>query len=234
MEQEPDANPSLCRAEDARHQIAAGVRFILDHHGIRELSIIAHSWGSIRPRVSPVQIPALVNHLVLFGPMLGGRRVGTRKPPAAPAWRTVTLQDQWERFVEDVPANEAPVLARAHFEDWGERYPTARSARREDPTGPFTDILHAWHGELAYDPVLVRAPVAIIRGEWDGLISDEDARWLFDAFKASPIKRGVKISRATHLRHLEVMRLALYQESITFLKAGGIAPPLHIEDHHQS
>ena len=85
------------------------------------------------------------------------------------------------------------------------------------PTGPFTDILHAWHGDLAYDPALVQAPVAIIRGEWDGLIGDEDARWLFDAFTASPIKRDIKISRATHLMHLEAMRYALYRESIAFL-----------------
>ena len=45
-------------------------------------------------------------------------------------------------------------------------------------------------------------------------------------------KRDVKISCATHLMHLEAMRFALYQESITFLKAGDIAPPLHIR--HQS
>ena len=38
------------------------------------------------------------------------------------------------------------------------------------PTGPFTDILHAWHGNLAYDPALVQAPIAIVRGEWDGLL----------------------------------------------------------------
>jgi hypothetical protein len=41
----------------------------------------------------------------------------------------------------------------------------------------------------------VQAPVAIIRGEWDGLCGDEDARWLFDAFTAAPIKRDIKISR---------------------------------------
>jgi hypothetical protein len=85
------------------------------------------------------------------------------------------------------------------------------------PTGPFTDILHAWHGELAYDPALVQAPVAIIRGEWDGLSGDEDARWLFDALTAAPIKRDIKISRGTHLMHLETMRMALYKESVAFL-----------------
>jgi pimeloyl-ACP methyl ester carboxylesterase len=149
------------------------------------------------------------------------------KPPTAPAWRVVTLEDQWGRFVEDVPPGEPPVLSRLHFEEWGERYLDADpDSRRRDPpgvkipTGPFTDILHAWHGDLGYDPALVRAPVAIVRGEWDGLIPDEDARWLFDAFAASPLKRDIKISRATHLMHLEAMRFALYRESIAFLQAG--------------
>ena len=113
------------------------------------------------------------------------------------------------------------MLSRAHFDEWGERYldsdpdsRTRRSGGVKIPTGPFKTSSDAWHGELAYDPALVRAPVAIIRGEWDGLIPDEDARWLFDAFTASPIKRDIKIGRATHLMHLEAMRYALYRESI--------------------
>jgi hypothetical protein len=140
--------------------------------------------------------------------------------------RIVTVPDQWARFIEDVPASEAPVLDRAHFADWGERYLDCDAeARRRDPpgvkipTGPFADILAAWHGELAYDPGAVRAPVAIIRGAWDGLVTDDDARWLFDAFTAAPDKRDIKISRGTHLMHLETMRHALYEESIAFLNA---------------
>jgi len=124
-----------------------------------------------------------------------------------------------------------PVLSRAHFDDWGERYldsdPESRCrepAGVKIPTGPFLDILRAWHGELAYDPAEVQAPVAIIRGEWDGLIPDGDAAWLFDAFKASPIKRDIKVSRGTHLMHLEAMRYALYRESIAFLTSGDEAP----------
>lgn len=123
------------------------------------------------------------------------------------------------------------MLSRAHFDQWGERYLDSDSASRsrdpagvKTPTGPFTDILHAWHGQLSYDPALVQAPIAIVRGDWDGLIPDEDARWLFDAFSESPIKRDIKINRGTHLMHLEAMRYALYRESITFLMANDEAP----------
>jgi pimeloyl-ACP methyl ester carboxylesterase len=71
------------------------------------------------------------------------------------------------------------------------------------PLGPFSEIIKAWHGQLAYDPALVQAPIAIIRGEWDGLMLDDDARWLFNAFRQSPGKRDIKIARGTHLMHLD-------------------------------
>ncbi|MBV8538701.1 MAG: hypothetical protein JO128_24095, partial [Alphaproteobacteria bacterium] len=72
-------------------------------------------------------------------------------------------------------------------------------------------------GELAYDPGLIGAPVAIIRGEWDSLATDDGARRLFDALKGSPVRRDVKIARATHLMHLEENRFALYRETEAFL-----------------
>jgi pimeloyl-ACP methyl ester carboxylesterase len=231
MNEPADANPPLGRAGDASDQLEAAVRFILDQHGCSRLSLITHSWASMPACLFAGRHPALVDRLVLFGPI--SRRPPRRyeKPPGAPAWRIVTLEDQWARFIEDVPRDEPPVLSRAHFEDWGRRYldtdPESRirdPAGVKTPTGPFTDILRAWHGELAYDPGLVQAPVAIIRGEWDGLILDADAGWLFDAFKRSPIKRDIKISRGTHLMHLETMRYALYRESIAFLSAGDEAP----------
>jgi len=85
------------------------------------------------------------------------------------------------------------------------------------PSGAFRDIHDVWAGELAYDPARLRAPVAIVRGEWDGMCPDADARWLFDALSASPMRRDVKIGRATHLMHLEQNRFALYREAETFL-----------------
>jgi pimeloyl-ACP methyl ester carboxylesterase len=168
--------------------------------------------------------PELIDRWVLFGPI--ARRPPRRyeTAPSAQAWRIVTVEDQWKRFVEDVPPDASPVLSRKHFDEWGERYLDSDSQSRartpasvKVPLGPFNDILRAWHGDLPYDPGLVKAPVAIIRGEWDGIIPDEDARWLFDAFKTSPLKRDIKISHATHLMHLEMMRPALYRETNTFL-----------------
>jgi pimeloyl-ACP methyl ester carboxylesterase len=227
MAEPAEAHPSLCRAEDASRQIAAAARFILDHHASRRLSIIAHSWGTLPAARFAGDHPSLIDRLVLFGPIARRELRNQERPPAAPAWRVVTLEAQWARFVEDIPAGAPPVLSRVHFDEWGERYlDSDPDSRRRDPvgvqipTGPFNDIAHAWHGEFPYDPAKVQAPVAIIRGEWDGVVPDEDARWLFDAFTSSPNKRDIKIGRATHLMHLEAMRCALYRESIAFLQAG--------------
>jgi hypothetical protein len=45
---------------------------------------------------------------------------------------------------------------------------------------------------------------------------------MFNAFTGSPSKRDIKISRASHVMHLEAMRHALHCESIAFLAGDGI------------
>jgi pimeloyl-ACP methyl ester carboxylesterase len=230
MDAPAETNPPLCLAEEASAQLASAVSFILKHQGLTSLSLIAHSWGSMVAGRFAGGHPALVDRLVFFAP------IARRDPPlysplpTGPAWRVVSVEDQWARFVEDVPPDESPVLSRVHFDDWGRRYldsdPKSRDrdpAAVKTPSGPFIEILRAWHGELAYEPSRVLAPVAILRGAWDGLITDADARWLFDALSRSPVKRDIKIGRGTHLMHLETMRLALWRESVTFLLGGDVA-----------
>jgi pimeloyl-ACP methyl ester carboxylesterase len=217
-----DHLPPLGRAEEASLQLEQAVRFIRARHPVGQFAIIAHSWGTIVSGRFAGRWPELVDRLVFFGPI--ARRPRTADPKRLPGWRVISLKDQWDRFTETVPNGETAVLSRTHFDDWGERYldidPDSRQrtpAAVKVPSGAFQDIFDAWAGELAYEPRLVRAPVAIIRGEWDSLATDADARWLFDALKASPVKRDVKIGRATHLMHLEENRYALYREAQTFL-----------------
>jgi pimeloyl-ACP methyl ester carboxylesterase len=231
MDQPAENNPPLCVAQDAAQQIEAAVKFIRRHQNVEKLSLITHSWGSMPAALFAGRHPALVDRLVLFAPIA---RRGPRRyemPPKFPAWRIVTVEDQWKRFVEDVPPRAEPVLSRRHFDEWSERYldsdPQSRSrdpAGVKTPLGPFSEIIKAWHDQMAYDPSEIRSPVAIIRGEWDGLIPDEDARRLFDAFTGAPFKRDIKIGRATHLMHLEAMRFALWCESIAFLCGDDAVP----------
>ena len=224
MAEPADAHPALCRAEDASRQIECAVRFIRERHDLQRISLIAHSWGTIATGVFATRCPDLVERLVFFGPIT--RRESNAQAPALPAWRCISLEDQWRRFVEDVPAHEAAVLNKRHFEDWGARYLDSdpECSMRSPlsvkvPNGPSQDIAAAWSGDLAYDPGRIQAPVAIVRGEWDSVVTDTDARWLFNVLQASPMKRDVKIGRATHLMHLEENRHSLYWETLCFLQA---------------
>jgi pimeloyl-ACP methyl ester carboxylesterase len=225
MMEPAEAHAPLGRAAACSRQLEAAVRFICAHHAVPRLSLIAHSWGTIVAGELAGRCPELVGRLVFFGPI--ARRDPRGERQRLPGWRLISLQDQWDRFVADVPAGAAPVLSCRHFDEWGERYldsdPASRSRTPpavKAPSGAFQDIYDAWAGELAYDPGQIRAPVAIIRGEWDGMCPDADARWLFEALSASPLRRDIKIGRATHLMHLEENRFALYREAETFLGGG--------------
>ena len=216
-------------AGNASRQLAAAVEFVRAQHGGARIGIIAHSWGTIAAGRFAAAHPELVERMVFFGP------ITWRAPSSAaqryPAWRPVSLEDQWQRFTAEVPAGAEPVLARRHFDEWGERYLDTDATSRTrtppsvaTPSGPWQDIADAWAGRLAYDPAQIRVPVAIIRGEWDSMVSDADARWLFDALCNAPLRRDVKIARATHLMHLERNRYALYREAETFLQGGDLPP----------
>ena len=228
MSQPAEGRQALGRAEIASQQIEPAVRFILQHQGAQRVAIIAHSWGTMATGLFAGRRPELVDRLVFFAPIVGRTRQTEAK--IFPAWYLVSLQQQWDRFVEDVPAGETPVLSRQDFDKWGPAYlatDTESGGRSPEsvkvPSGPVQEIAEAQTGHLAYDPALIKAPVEIVRGEWDHLVTDADAQWLFDALSASPIKRDIKISRGTHLMHLKAMRYALYQESATFLLGNDVA-----------
>jgi pimeloyl-ACP methyl ester carboxylesterase len=225
MAEPAEAHPPLGRTAGCSRQLEAAVRFICGRAGIARLSLAAHSWGSLVSGEFAGRCPELVDRMVWFGPI--ARREPKGERIRSPGWRLVSLKDQWDRFVADVPEGEAAVLSRRHFDEWGEAYldsdPESRArapAAVKVPSAAFQDIYDAWAGEFAYDPGKVRAPVAIIRGEWDSLCLDADARWLFGGL-GSADKRDIKIARATHLMHLEENRFALYRETECFLADGG-------------
>src|SRR5205823_390579 len=121
-------------------------------------------------------------------------------PHRFPAWRVISLKDQWDRFTEDVPRGEAAVLSQSHFRDWGESYlesdpesGTRSPAGVKTPCGLIQDVFNAWHGDALYDPSEIRAPVAIVRGEWDSWSTEADVQSLFNDLKRSPIRRRVTI-----------------------------------------
>jgi len=208
------------RFPDAVQQVEAAALEVLRQTSADRLSIIAHSWGTLPAGGLAAARPDLIDRLVLFGPI--AMRKGGASPPAMQPTRSITLKDQYDRFVADVPSGAAPILSDAHFAEWGKTY-LASGADSPSPSavivpaGPAMDIATTWTGQFPYDPAKVQATVLIVRGEWDSLTTDQDAAWLYTAFENAPEKQDIKLSRATHLAHLEAGRFALYRASRNFL-----------------
>ncbi|MDE2007755.1 MAG: alpha/beta hydrolase [Rhodospirillales bacterium] len=224
MAARPEAHPPLGRTEAASRQLEAALRFVAACHAGAPVALIAHSWGSLVAGDCTARCPELVARMVWFGPI--ARRDPGAARPRLPAWRLVSVQDQWDRFTADVPEGEAPVLSERDFASWAEAYLDGdRNSRSRAPaavavpSGAFQDIFDAWAGEFPYDPARVRAPVAILRGAWDGMCTDADAAWLRAALVNAAETRDIVIPRATHLAHLEAGRFALWQASLDVLLA---------------
>jgi len=234
MQQPAHANRALGRTPLASRQVAAVVRHVIGSTGAPRVNLIAHSWGTQPAAAFAAACPDLVERLVLFGPVLQREpdgRTAIADPKTVPAHGTVTLEAQWKRFTEDVPAGHPPVLLARHFERWGQAYldtdPGSRSRippAVQVPLGPQADIAATWRGGLAYDPAAVRAPTLLVRGEWDSVCADRDAAWFECAYTATPWKRDLKLARGTHLMHLEESRLALWDASRDFLAAAPEGP----------
>ena len=219
-----DANPPLGRAPQVSRQVASAVEFICGRQKVARLSIIAHSWGTLVAGVFATEEPARLDRLVLYGPVTL-RHESPSPEGKLPAYSYVTVEDQWKRFSGWTPAGESPVLERRHFDLLGAAYlasdPT--SVKRTPPSvqvpgGPDADAADAWGGKLPYDPAKIKSPTLIIRGEWETITRDEDARWLYKALSSAPIKRDVVINRATHVMHLEKSRSQVYREVQLFLE----------------
>jgi pimeloyl-ACP methyl ester carboxylesterase len=217
----PREGAPLGRADEAAKQIARVVDYVVETTGCERVSLIAHSWGSIPAALYVTQHPERVDALCLFGPIAQRATPGLPAPESVGAWRTVTVADQRARFVEDVPRGHPPVLIDEDLRYWGPAYLATDDASREPPSvkipsGPQADILASWSGALPYRPEKVAAPTLVVRGEWDSVSNDRDADWLLSNI-AAPVRRDVKISKGTHLMHLEHSRDALFAAVREFL-----------------
>ena len=213
MAQPADRHPPLCRAPEGARQIAAVLDFIRRETGGDPVSLVAHSWGGAPAALSAIAAPGRVDRLVLFAPI--APRIGGAVPASLPAWADVSNEAQYKRFVEDVPNGHAPVLE--GFDRWAPAYLASDpgAATRTPPAvrvpfGPAADNIEARAGRPAWDPARIARPLTIVRGAWDSLCLDRDARSILDAATAAPSRRDVRLDAGTHLMHLETGRRALY------------------------
>ena len=226
MDQPATSAPPLLRAADAAAQIERALRYIRAMTGVSRVHLLAHSWGTLPACRVAAQWPERIASVVLFGAILGREGRGESSPATGwPAWRLVTVEEQWERFNEDVPPDQEPLMTRADFDAWASAWlasdPLSRGRRPpavQVPCGPIADISAAWNGDLPYDPAAVRAPTLLVRGAWDHLCTDADARVFVNTFIGGALRRDVKLPCGTHLMHLETGRSRLWQAVNDFMQ----------------
>lgn len=213
----------LGRAGEAARQIERAALEIARRRGVARVSIVAHSWGTVPAGLFAAAHPERVERLVLFGPIVARAARDAAAQPAPP-YHDMTLEAQWESFGAGVPQGEPRPLSRAEFEAWGAAYlaSDATSASRTPPSvrvpyGPIADALAAEAGEHAYDPGRIGAPTLVVRGDWDVVSTDADARALLASLRSAPERRYAVIPRGTHRMHLEASRFAFFAAVESFL-----------------
>lgn len=223
---EVDEHASLSpygRFEAAASQIGAVLQHIRHQRPEIPIHIVAHSWGTLPAQQAAINHPDLISRLVLFGP------VATRNGPAgeAPAfpWVLVDEKTQRPRQRTGLPPHEPTPVDEAEIDRWCAAYlgsdPTAHQRTPPSvkvPSGPSADIGAMWMGQRLVDSSRIRQPVLIVRGEWDHITTDEDAKQLFDSLSGTKDKRDVKISGGNHWLHLQPRREALWAETLSFLR----------------
>ncbi len=223
QDRDPAGAPPLGRAHESARQLERVLKHVVAVRGGGRVSLLAHSWGTMVAGLVAGRFPELVDRLVLFAPFARRDLTGLPDAAALGGWFPLTVAEQHSRFVSDVPDGHPPVLT-PQFDQWAAEWlatdpvsgggstPSVRT-----PSGPRADMLAAWSGDLPYEPGLIEAPTCIVRGEWDSMCTDEDARGLFAAITSSPLRQDVKISEGGHLMHLESGRRALYRAAAGFL-----------------
>ena len=222
MLQGAEAAPPLGRVDAAERQLASALQAVrrLAVEGL-PVHLIAHSWGTLAAlRCTPAFADALAS-LTLFGPVV--QRDDSSEQASAPAWRTLTIWEQYRRFIADVPRGEPNVLLDRHIEAWAGAYLATdpASTSREPPAvqvpaGPGVDIGALWSGEPLVDASRVRTPTLLVRGAWDSVCDDRDAARLLCSMTGADARDRV-LARGTHLMHLETGRIELHRVVNEFL-----------------
>ena len=87
------------------------------------------------------------------------------------------------------------------------------------PEGPNADIEQAQAGIYPYDPKRVEAPVFVVYGSYDVVLTDATAASFTERFSSSPMKWRLRIDDGTHVMHLDRSRRSLYESVAAFMSA---------------
>lgn len=228
MDAPAGANPPFATTADARADVDAVVDFIRNDRAIDKLSLLGWSWGCATMGSYAAEHPKKVEKLVLFAPgWVRDGKSATDPGGQLGAWRGVTRQAAWERWLAGVPADKRDALIPAGwFDAWADAtFATDPAGAEMDPpvlrapNGVVADGREYWSaGKALYDPADITAPTMIAVGEWDQDTPPMLGLALFSKLANAPQKRFALLGETTHSALMERNRLALFEQVQLFLE----------------
>ncbi|HEX5459238.1 MAG TPA: alpha/beta fold hydrolase [Steroidobacteraceae bacterium] len=220
----PGRSPPALRAPEAAREIDLAITFMRRRHGIKEMHIIAHSWGTIPAADFAARHPGALTSLTLFGPLVP--RPGSEPESEHVAWWSVTAGERLRQlYFKNVLPPNLVLLEPAVARRWGGEFSASaphiagdRPGEIRVPDGPVADIEAAHDGRYPYEPSRVTAPVFVVYGSYDWEVNDHDAPAFLARFTSSPLKWQLCIHDGTHVMHLERNRTSLYESVLAFIR----------------
>ena len=213
-------------------EIDNAVTRILASTGADSLHVVAISRGSIPAGYYAAANPEKVRSLIFHAPIT--RNDGKASALLVKYFGSVALPrishfamsaEQHFEFVRDdkPPGTISPLepeFAASWTSDYSQRVhgdPYKADLPVLAPIGFAVDIHNAWNG-IYFDESGITMPTLIFRGEWDQRLTPADGcQELFEGI-ASPVKRYLQLSQATHSMMYETCRHTIYRESAAFLR----------------
>jgi pimeloyl-ACP methyl ester carboxylesterase len=225
MSESPAGKPPLLRAPEAADEITLALAYMREKRGMRELHVIAHSWGTIPAAEFAAGHPGALQSLVLFGPVVP--LPGSKPESEHVAWFSITGKERLQQlYFRDVLPPDLVLLEPALGERWAKEFEASAPHFRGDPPGairipdgPLADVDEANDGRYPYLPNHVLAPVFVVFGNHDSMVNERDAPAFLARFTSSPLKWQLCIHDGTHVMHLERNRMSLYQSVLGFIRA---------------
>ncbi len=238
MEEPPSKHRPICRAMDAIKDIDAAVTFIMEKRGVKKVSLLGWSWGTITTGLYSSLFPDKVNKLILYAPVYKiSPRISaifsdksfkyefTKKIGAYTYLSAKKIQSGWDKqiAVEDKSLWREPKVLKAWLAGCLGSDPTSNTRTPpsyRNPMGCYNDAWYTATIARSYDAAKITAPVLIVRGANDGSVTREDSFANMRALTNAKYKRFVEFDDATHFMALEKKHRHLWNEVLHFLNNG--------------
>jgi pimeloyl-ACP methyl ester carboxylesterase len=224
----PAANP-VAPVGTGAHALAdfgTAVDFIRKRRGIERINLLAWSLGTVTAGRYAATFPERVNKVVLYAPVWVRTAAPGAPPPAEPTttYRNQDVVATRARWLAGVPADkEQGLIPPGWFDAW-----VAATAATDPvgaaqtppvmrvPNGVLFDRARA-PAALPFEAGKIRAPILLVKAEWDADTPTYMAQALFPQLVNAPYKQYLEIGEGTHSVMLEKNRMLLFRAVQRFL-----------------